>query len=114
MANDQKNGESFPAKEDHKKDDAAAPAEVDHKDEFSASQPHPVENIVLVGRTGNGKSTTGNSIVRSKVFKSKTKSSGVAMECHAVKAVTPEGPILNVIDTPGTLCHGKNVIKTLN
>lgn len=118
MANDQKNAESFPVEEDQKKEDIAAPttndqkkediappATNDHEKEAAAPESHPIENIVLLGRTGNGKSATGNSIARQKVFISKPHAAGVTMECQTFRAVTPEGPILNIIDTPGTLCH---------
>ncbi|KAG2331345.1 hypothetical protein Bca4012_019067 [Brassica carinata] len=114
MANDQKNAESFPVEEDHKKEDVAPPTTNDHKKEdvappatndhekeAAAPESHPIENIVLLGRTGNGKSATGNSIARQKVFISKPHAAGVTMECQTFRAVTPEGPILNIIDTPG-------------
>ncbi|KAF8062144.1 hypothetical protein N665_1202s0005 [Sinapis alba] len=114
MANDQKNAESFPVEEDHKKEDVsppttndqkkedvAPPATNDHEKEAAAQESHPIENIVLLGRTGNGKSATGNSIARQKVFISKPHAAGVTMECQTFRAVTPEGPILNIIDTPG-------------
>lgn len=50
-------------------------------------------NIVLVGRAGNGKSATGNSLIGQKVFES---------EAHAMHgAVTRDNHTINVINTPG-------------
>ncbi|CAH8369534.1 unnamed protein product [Eruca vesicaria subsp. sativa] len=62
-----------------------------------------IENIVMFGRTGNGKSATGNSIVGNRVFDSKAKAAGVTRTCESFIVETPEGPKVNVIDTPGLL-----------
>ncbi|CAA7045283.1 unnamed protein product [Microthlaspi erraticum] len=110
MASDQKNGESFPAKEEREKDDVTPPAKEDHKkDKAIVAYPEcgttvtAGAKLVLIGRTGDGKSATGNSIAREKVFITRTHATEVTQTCQTFKVVTPEGPILNVIDTPGLL-----------
>jgi len=72
-----------------------------------------VRNLVLLGRTGRGKSATGNTLVGRTAFQSQRGAAACTVTCEVHSKTYSDGTIVNVCDTPGLFDPGLSNQETL-
>mmetsp|Transcript_21612 Transcript_21612/g.26035 ORF Transcript_21612/g.26035 Transcript_21612/m.26035 type:complete len:501 (-) Transcript_21612:572-2074(-) len=74
---------------------------VDDNPEFHEATEGKNFTFVLVGKSGNGKSATGNMLLGREAFQAKNSPSSVTRHCQKESTVLTSGDTLSIIDTPG-------------